>query len=894
MKRRRRPAAVVTAILLGAALVGAAVVGSRAQAEQGGGATTPGATTPGATTPGATTPGAATPGATTPGATTPGATTTSTVATPITTTITTTTVTVPVPELPQSTFIPPRSMSAHGRPASGGASIATGSTPSAAASAPNPFAFPTPPLQFSFDQFQIPLFLLPIYQAAATQYRIPWEILAAINEVETNFGSDLSVSRAGAEGWMQFEPSTWRRYGLDVTASGTANPYDPDDAIFAAARYLDASGAASDLRRAIFAYNHSTAYVDSVLAEASQIARVPPPILNALTGMSNGLFPVHAKATYADEAAPLERTPHTDIFARAGAPVIASEAGQIVAIGKSRRLGRFVELRDAYGTTYTYADLGTVAATYRSLPSDAGTTSGIRVLPTANLVAPLPHTTSGAPVYLAPQSTAARPRPLSSLGSAGPSRVSRGSASGSASASTAASTAASISTTLTTAAPAPTVAVSPASATSVSPTAAVSGSLAAAFSGSTLDVRSGIGQLPTSTASLVSYTPSSRSVLPSAGLHSRQLLLEPGAVVAAGTVLGRIGGSAGQSPHLEFMVRPATARGPLIDPGPLLDSWRELDGSTVNSVPHPAIGQALLMDGTALGEIVLSDPRIRIPSCGREEIAAGQIDRRVLATLEYLADSGLSPTVAALRCGHQATSADIKAVGAGDAVEIRAINGIPTGGHEQLRSITATTVRKLLSLQGVMQPSRIISSINVPDADNVVAERAGANGIEIDFEPLFGPNVAFAHLAADALTTGSPSLAPVSDTTTGGVVTAPSNAPPAVVAAIAAANQIATLPYLWGGGHASFQAPGYDCSGSVSYALAAAGLISSPMVSGQFENWGLPGPGKWITIYASGDHVWMTIAGWRFDTVALAETGTRWASSGGELQGFVVRHPAGL
>jgi hypothetical protein len=129
---------------------------------------------------------------------------------------------------------------------------------------------------------------------------------------------------------------------------------------------------------------------------------------------------------------------------------------------------------------------------------------------------------------------------------------------------------------------------------------------------------------------------------------------------------------------------------------------------------------------------------------------------------------------------------------------------------------------------------------------------------------------------------------------TGGMVKPPAGAPAAVAQVIAAGNAIATLPYIYGGGHASFHADGYDCSGSVSYALAAAGLVSSPMVSGDFENWGDAGPGKWITIYANAGHVWMTVAGWRFDTVALAESGTRWAQGGGEFADMVVRHPAGL
>jgi hypothetical protein len=110
---------------------------------------------------------------------------------------------------------------------------------------------------------------------------------------------------------------------------------------------------------------------------------------------------------------------------------------------------------------------------------------------------------------------------------------------------------------------------------------------------------------------------------------------------------------------------------------------------------------------------------------------------------------------------------------------------------------------------------------------------------------------------------------------------------------IAAANQIATLPYIWGGGHGSFVSPGYDCSGSVSYVLHAAGLLSAPEDSSELESYGAPGPGRYITIYASGGHAWMTIDGQRFDTVALSDYGTRWASGGGEFDGFVERHPVG-
>ncbi|MGD0454892.1 MAG: peptidoglycan-binding protein [Solirubrobacteraceae bacterium] len=115
-----------------------------------------------------------------------------------------------------------------------------------------------------------------------------------------------------------------------------------------------------------------------------------------------------------------------------------------------------------------------------------------------------------------------------------------------------------------------------------------------------------------------------------------------------------------------------------------------------------------------------------------------------------------------------------------------------------------------------------------------------------------------------------------------------------VARVIAAADEIATRPYVWGGGHGSFQSEGYDCSGSVSYALHGGGLLSSPEDSTGLESFGEPGPGKYITIYANAEHAFMVIDGKRFDTVALAEGGSRWGGSSNDGGGFVERHPAGL
>jgi hypothetical protein len=113
--------------------------------------------------------------------------------------------------------------------------------------------------------------LVGIYRNAGYQYGIDWRVLAAINRVETNFGHNTHVSSAGAVGWMQFLPSTWRRWGVDASGDGIADPYDPQDAIFSAARYLDAAGARTDLRRAIFAYNHADWYVNEILSIAAAI-----------------------------------------------------------------------------------------------------------------------------------------------------------------------------------------------------------------------------------------------------------------------------------------------------------------------------------------------------------------------------------------------------------------------------------------------------------------------------------------------------------------------------------------------------------------------------------------------------------------------------------------------
>jgi cell wall-associated NlpC family hydrolase len=178
------------------------------------------------------------------------------------------------------------------------------------------------------------------------------------------------------------------------------------------------------------------------------------------------------------------------------------------------------------------------------------------------------------------------------------------------------------------------------------------------------------------------------------------------------------------------------------------------------------------------------------------------------------------------------------------------------------------------------QPSSPPSSFSVGGASGSVAQPVSDAQVRQE-------------LAASGLsaTTSKAELTP------GGLAIAPITAPPAVQNVIDAGNQIAHLPYRFGGGHGTFEDNAYDCSGSLSFVFAAAGLLNTTVTSGQLMSWGKAGPGKWVTVFAAPGHTFMYVAGLRFDTVALAQTGSRWSARSADepdLSSFVVRHPAGL
>ncbi len=230
--------------------------------------------------------------------------------------------------------------------------------------------------------------------------------------------------------------------------------------------------------------------------------------------------------------------------------------------------------------------------------------------------------------------------------------------------------------------------------------------------------------------------------------------LKKGSNVVAGTILGRIGRTEEISaPHTLFEIRPAGRGAPRIDPKPILDGWKLLESTAIyraagknpffgRDAGAPSIGQILLMSKETLAQRVLNNPRIEIYGCGRRDVQTSQIDRRVLATLEFLAASGFKPTVSSMKCGHgfMTASGNVSEHSSGNAVDIAAINGIPIVGHQGPGSITELTIQRLLTLQGTMKPHQIISLMKFDGTDNTFSMGDHADHIHVGWHPLYGTN----------------------------------------------------------------------------------------------------------------------------------------------------------
>ncbi|MDQ6915388.1 MAG: lytic transglycosylase domain-containing protein, partial [Actinomycetota bacterium] len=249
----------------------------------------------------------------------------------------------------------------------------------------SPFSFVS--ADQALAQFEIPPFLVPIYLAAGRTYGIPWNVLASINRIETDFGRNLSVSTAGAEGWMQFMPDSWKTYGVDATGDGVADPYNPVDAIYAAARYLRASGGATDLRKAIFSYNHANWYVDEVLKNAGVYGSLPPGLVAETGSLAFGRFPLVGRVRYADDfqrsRPPGWGPPGLLIHGLAGARAVATQQVTVRQIQLdpllARTLARTGNLAGLGGGPVESADQ-TSALALRGLTAVLGATSRARAL----------------------------------------------------------------------------------------------------------------------------------------------------------------------------------------------------------------------------------------------------------------------------------------------------------------------------------------------------------------------------------------------------------------------------------------------------------------------------------------------------------------------------------
>jgi len=624
-----------------------------------------------------------------------------------------------------------------------------------------PGAAPLGVPNFFIDSFRIPPFLIPIYQAAGIEYNVPWQVLAAINEIETDYGRNLSVSSAGAVGWMQFLPSTFKQWGVDATGDGIADPYNPVDAIFTAARYLHAAGASTNISTAIFAYNHASWYVQSVLLRAKLIGGIPSQLIGALTGLVQGHFPVAAPAEYADNSV-VSRAKHrvkgsnaaiaidsnpasrgTSVFAKRGSRVIAVNDGKIVKIGHNAKLGHYVELQDATGNIYTYSQLGTVSTHY-PVPKPVKITAreiaqelsapGLRALN-----APKAPASAGAQ---STPSAAATVRNVTRAMAADAKATGGGKTGGKATRSGAPITLP------VTPAPSSQAAAAAVTAPLVKERLFANPSRAGSYAaGGDLQLKSASQQI----SSFENYFSDALHL----GRNQYTLKrLKVGSIVVAGTILGRIGGpSQAVSSHLYFTVQPAGKNAPYIDPKPILDGWKLLEATAVYRAAgvdpffgpgskNPTVGQVLLMSKEQLTARVLQDPHVQIYNCGRRDIAAGLIDRRVLASIEFLVASGLNPDVTGLACGHSLTgSTGTDAAGAsGASVDIAKINHISILGHQGAGSITDVTIRRLLTLQGSMVPNEIISTMGYKGQSNTLALPDHKNRIQITFTPAYGAN----------------------------------------------------------------------------------------------------------------------------------------------------------
>jgi len=561
---------------------------------------------------------------------------------------------------------------------------------------------------FTFKNYDIPLFLLPIYQAAAAEYNIPWEILAAINWIETGYGENQGPSVANAVGWMQFLIPTWLSYGKDRNGDRYADPVNPADAITAAASYLKASGADKDLYKALYAYNHSDEYVKTVLNKARTFATVPTPLVASLTGLAQGRPPVEGSISYRgsefdSEGNPTKTTKADNesndqvwVESKRGSRVVAVNDGTVTKLSPSE-----VVITDSYGNRYRYTDLSEIASHYLT-PKEPSKTE-LDSSPVSNdIVSSDPKPNSPASATKEPASRQRHSRQQRTTN------------------------------------PAPKT-------NRVKATDTAEGSKNRLYANpkrKSAYKHGGKAQIldreePLSAGESASeFLVRSRHIDPN---NSVKKVLKVGSQIASGTVLGKVAEPRqDRAAGIGFEIKPLGEGTPNIPAAKILDTWRIYQTKAFYQAPEgnpfksdntldiPTLGQMVLMSKEDLERTVLQDPRVTFThKCMREDVLTGQVDRRVLLALETLAWDGLHPTVVSLKCfrhGSTTPSGRLSLHSDGNAVDIGMLNGKPVLGNQGSGSLAEKAVKRLATLPGFLAPQEILSLIEVKGKSNVYVD----------------------------------------------------------------------------------------------------------------------------------------------------------------------------
>jgi len=642
---------------------------------------------------------------------------------------------------------------------------------------------------FVIDQFEIPPFLLPIYQACGSQYGIPWYVLASINRNETSFGTNVATSSAGANGWMAFMPASWAEWGVDANGDKVRDPYNPVDAICSAANYLDYFGYADSPYDAIFAYNHADWYVQKILKYAKMYSQIPTEMISALTGLTEGArFPVasedasyegqvsteaakkHGTASQNIESSSDRRT--ISISASGGSPVIAVNDGQIKEIDTDTGT---VVLEDAYGNRYTYAGLGSVSTVHPVPRPETDAPSGpqeseIGHDPSEDEPDPDAEMGEAKAADSQPDEATAGSNPQAEGEGAGPSEKQKENISE--------------------------VLVDPdaaaAAATDEAPSTPADPKVEAAderrshqaeirrvpseANHNTENGRSRVYASPLRPSNQKRATTDGQSIQNSirqaqgigiegkpgdyliydgskSGIYrfdpeSTELReLKKGSRVVAGTVLGRLADTSVAS--VNFSIKPGGEETPQIDPKPFLDGWKLLAETNIYSARGKdrfssklGAGGILLLSKSALQKRVLNNDKVEFTKqCDRDYIAGGSVDRRILATLEFITAHGYSMLITSMLCGRESsitTSGNVSNHTRGSAIDIASINGeVVTPGTQGPGSLTDQVARLVLTLQGTMAPDEVISLLDYPQPAGF-AMGDHADHLHVGFRPMAG------------------------------------------------------------------------------------------------------------------------------------------------------------